>query len=71
MARCAIAVLAFAGTLAPTAAAGTQKVKDPHADGHRGCEIYLATAGHAKGGRLKHTITVADRIPSRALAPIS
>ena len=72
MARCALAVLALAGTLALAASAfaSTQKVKDPHGDGHAGCEIYGATAGHAKGGRLKHTITVAHRIPSRALAPI-
>ena len=70
--RIAAALLALAGTLAlaATGFAGTQKVKDPHGDGHSGCEIYTATAGHAKGGRLKHTITVRDRIASRSLAPI-
>jgi hypothetical protein len=55
---------------AATSLADTQRVRDPHRDGHSGCEIYTATAGHAKGGRLKHTITVADRIPSKSLAPI-
>ena len=72
MARVAAALLALAGTLAlaATGFADTQKVKDPHGDGHAGCEIYAATAGHAKGGRLKHTITVRDRISSKALAPI-
>ena len=72
MARPAAPFLALALTLAlaATAFASTQKVKDPHHDGHRGCEIYAATAGHAKGARLKHTVTVADRISSRALAPI-
>ena len=38
--------------------------------GTEAVEIYAATAGHAKGARLKHTVTVADRISSRALAPI-
>ncbi len=68
----AAALLALSGTLALAAPgfADTQKVKDPHGDGHSGCEIYTATAGHAKGGRLKHTITVADRIKSKVLAPI-
>ena len=61
-----ILILAFAATVF----ADTQKVSDPRHDGHRGCEIYAATAGHAKGARLKHTVTVADRISSRALAPI-
>lgn len=61
-----ILILAFAAT----GFADTQKVSDPRHDGHRGCEIYAATAGHAKGARLKHTVTVADRISSRALAPI-
>ena len=72
MARVAAALLAPAWTLAlaATGFADTQKVKDPHGDGHAGCEIYAATAGHAKGGRLKHTITVRDRISSKALAPI-
>ena len=45
-------------------------MSDPHGDGHYGCEIYTATAGHAKGGRLKHTITMKDRIASKSLAPI-
>ena len=72
MARVAAALLApaLALVLAATGFADTQKVKDPHGDGHAGCEIYAATAGHAKGGRLKHTITVRDRISSKALAPI-
>ncbi|MBN1529353.1 MAG: hypothetical protein JW895_09860, partial [Thermoleophilaceae bacterium] len=61
----------LAALLVPAPAfANTQKVKDPHGDGHSGCEIYSATAGHAKGGRLKHTITMKDRIQSKGLAPI-
>ena len=70
MARLALAP-ALAALLVPAIAlARTQKVSDPHADGHKGCEIYSATAGHAKRGRLKHTITMKDRIKSRSLAPI-
>ena len=70
MARLAIA-LALAALLVPAIAlASSQKVNDPHGDGHTGCEIYSATAGHAKGGRLKHTITMKDRIASKSLAPI-
>jgi hypothetical protein len=70
MARLALA-LALAALLVPAIAlAGNQRVNDPHGDGHKGCEIYTATAGHAKGGRLKHTITMEDRIKSRSLAPI-
>jgi hypothetical protein len=72
MTRLTTALVVLVGTLAlaATGFADTQKVKDPHGDGHAGCEIYTATAGHAKGGRLKHTITVRDRISSKALAPI-
>ena len=68
MARIGAALVALAGRWRwrATGLAGTQKVKDPHGDGHAGCEIYAATAGHAKGGRLKHTITVRDRISSKA-----
>jgi hypothetical protein len=70
MARLALA-LALAALLIPAIAlAAGQKVNDPHRDGHKGCEIYSATAGHAKRGRLKHTITMKDRIKSRSLAPI-
>jgi hypothetical protein len=70
MARLALA-LALAALLVPAIAlAGGQRVSDPHGDGHTGCEIYSATAGHSKGGRLKHTITMRDRIKSRGLAPI-
>jgi hypothetical protein len=61
-----VAVLALAGA----AIADTQKVNDPRHDGHSGCEIHTATAGHASGGRVKHTITVADRIRRKSLAPI-
>ena len=70
MARLALALALAALALPAIALASTQKVKDPHGDGHTGCEIYAATAGHAKGGRLKHTITMKDRIASRSVAPI-
>jgi hypothetical protein len=70
MARLALA-LALAALLVPAIAlASAQRVSDPHGDGHRGCEIYSATAGHVKRGRLKHTVTMKDRIKSRSLAPI-
>jgi len=70
MARLALA-LGLAALLVPAIAlAGSQKVNDPHGDGHKGCEIFSATAGHSKAGRLKHTITMKDRIKSRSLAPI-
>jgi hypothetical protein len=70
MARLVLALGLAALILPAIALASTQKVKDPHGDGHQGCEIYSATAGHAKGGRLKHTITMKERIASKSLAPI-
>ena len=71
MPRLAPIALVVLALLVPTIAlAGNQKVNDPHGDGHYGCEIYSATAGHAKGGRLKHTITMKDKIASKSLAPI-
>jgi hypothetical protein len=65
-----VAALA-AGTLAAaTVLADSQRVLDAPGDGHSGCEILAATAGHAAGGRLKHTITMADAIQDTSVAPI-
>jgi hypothetical protein len=47
--------------------ANTQTVDDPKNDRNQGytdtCEIVKATAGHAPGNRLKHTVTVAEPPP--------
>jgi hypothetical protein len=68
-----VAVVA-GGTLA-TAAVGfadVQKINDPENDspGGRGCEILQVKAGHAKGNRLKHSITVAQPIDRFDSAPV-